>query len=219
MKKLIIIGAGGFGREVAWVAERINSVTPTWDSICFMDDSPELQGKTLNGCPVVGTVDRASEFKDAEYVCAVGSSRTRRAIIRHLKQINPSVRFATLIDPSVEMSRFVEVGEGSIICAHNILTVNISVGRHVIINLDCTVGHDARLMDYVTLYPSVNISGGVSAGECVELGTGCQVLQYKTIGNDTIVGAGAVVTKDLPSGCTAVGAPAKPIKFFESSEE
>ena len=113
------------------------------------------------------------------------------------------------------MSKRIEIGEGSIICAGNILTVDIQIGKHVIINLDCTVGHDAVLHDFVTLYPSVNVSGITDIGECVELGTGMQIIQGKKVGAGSIVGAGAVVVKDIPDKCVAVGSPAKAIKFFD----
>jgi sugar O-acyltransferase (sialic acid O-acetyltransferase NeuD family) len=132
-----------------------------------------------------------------------------------MKTINPDIKFGTVIDPSVEMSDLVTIGEGTIICAHTIITVNIEIGSHVIINLDCTVGHDAVLQDFVTLYPSVNVSGITNTGHAVELGTGMQIIQGKTVGDYSIVGAGAVVVKDIPAKCTAVGSPAKPIKFFE----
>lgn len=208
MKDLIIIGASGFGREVAWLVERINKATPTWNLLGFMDDNESIVGTEINGLRVLGTTKNVSDYPDAYFVCAIGSSRVRKSIIERL-----DVKYATLIDPSVEKSDFVEIGEGSIICAHSILTVNITVGRHVIINLDCTVGHDAVLEDFVTLYPSVNVSGNTRFEEGVELGTGAQIIQGKTVGKGTIVGAGAVVVKDLPEACTAVGSPAKPIKF------
>ena len=81
--------------------------------------------------------------------------------------------------------------------------------------MDCTVGHDAVLNDFVTLYPSVNISGITNIGKASELGTGTQIIQGKRVGDYSIVGAGAVIVKDIPEKCTAVGSPAKPIKFFE----
>ena len=92
------------------------------------------------------------------------------------------------------------------------LTVDIKLGCHNIIDVNSTVGHDAVLKDYVTLYPSVNVSGSTIINEGVELGTGTQVIQGKTIGADTIIGAGAVVVRDIPANCTAVGVPAKVIK-------
>lgn len=214
MKKLIIFGASGFGREVAWAVERINQVSPTWDLLGFMDDDDEIQGKKINGYPVLGKTENVEDYPDAWFVCAVGSSRVREKIVRNMKAVNPDIRFGTVIDPSVERSDLVRIGEGTIICAHTILTVNISIGAHVIINLDCTVGHDAVIEDYVTLYPSVNVSGITHIGHAVELGTGLQIIQGKTVGDYSIVGAGSVIVKDIPANCTAVGSPAKPIKFY-----
>ncbi len=215
MKDLIIFGASGFGREVAWLVERINKVAPTWNLLGFMDDNEAIHGTEINGYRVLGGTAAVGNYPDAYFVCAVGASKVREKIIGNLKMINPNIRFGTVIDPSVEMSDLVTVGEGTIICAHTIITVNISIGSHVIINLDCTIGHDAILHDFVTLYPSVNVSGITDIGHAVELGTGMQIIQGKTVGDYSIVGAGAVVVKDIPPKCTAVGSPAKPIKFFE----
>lgn len=215
MKDLIIFGASGFGREVAWAVERLNNVTPTWNLLGFMDDNDDIQETDINGYKVLGKVTDIGAYPDAYFVVAVGASRIREKIIYNMKNVNPSVKFGTVIDPSVEMSEFVTIGEGTIICAHTIITVNITVGKHVIINLDCTIGHDAIIQDLVTLYPSVNISGVTNIGHAVELGTGTQLIQGKKIGDYAIVGAGAVVVKDIPAKCTAVGNPARPIKFFE----
>ena len=215
MKDIIIFGASGFGREVAWLIERINKVRPTWNLLGFIDDDDAIQNADINGYKVLGKTEDASNYPEAFFVCAVGASAVRERIVQNLKAINPGIKFATIIDPSVEISDLVEIGEGAIICAHTIITVNISIGEHVIINLDCTVGHDAVLKDFVTLYPSVNVSGITNIGHAAELGTGMQIIQGKTIGDYSIIGAGAVVVKDIPAKCTAVGSPAKPIKFFE----
>lgn len=215
MKDLIIFGASGFGREVAWAVERLNKDTPTWNLLGFMDDADDIQGSEINGYKVLGKTTDVGYYPDAYYVVAVGASRTREKIVSNMKTVNPSIKFGTVIDPSVEISELVTIGEGTIICAHTIITVNIEIGAHVIINLDCTVGHDAVLQDFVTLYPSVNVSGITNIGHAVELGTGMQIIQGKTVGDYSIVGAGAVVVKDIPAKCTAVGSPAKPIKFFE----
>ncbi len=208
-KDLIIVGASGFGREVAWLVERINAVSPTWNILGFLDDSPEMQKQIVGGYPVLGSCSASTEYREAWYVCAIGASEIRRRVIAKLG----NVVFATLIDPSAVLSERVMIGEGSIICARNILTVDISIGKHVIINLDCTVGHDAVIEDYVTLYPSVNVSGITFIGNTSEIGTGTQVIQAKEIGHNTIIGAGSVVTKNIPANCTAVGIPAKPIKY------
>lgn len=214
-KDLIIFGASGLGREVAWTVERINRVSHTWNLLGFMDDAEDIQSTEINGYPVLGKTEDADKYSDAYFVVAVGSSRTRERIVTNLKAVNPDIKFGTVIDPSAEKSAFVAIGEGTIICAHTILTVNIEIGSHVIINLDCTIGHDAKLKDYVTLYPSVNVSGITDIGCAVELGTGTQIIQGKSVGDYSIIGAGAVVVTDIPERCTAVGSPAKVIKTIE----
>lgn len=213
MKDLYIIGAGGFGREVAWLVERINEAEPTWNIKGFIDDDEKLWGTKEDDYPVVGGCDYLKGLNNTYAVCAVGSARVRKAIIEKLS--SSSVKYATVIDPSVIVSKRVEIGEGCIICAGTIITVDIKIGKHVIINLDCTIGHDDVIKDFVTIYPSVNVSGNVVLGECSELGTGMQIIQGRKIGFHSVVGAGAVVVRDIPDKCTAVGSPAKPIKFFE----
>lgn len=212
MKKLIIIGASGFGREVAWLVERINKTKPTWELLGFLDDNPDIQRATINTYPVLGTCEAVQDYREAYLVCAVAVAQVRRKIIRRIEELT-TPQYATLVDPSVIISERVQLGEGCMICAGNLITVNIQIGNHAIVNLDCTIGHDAIIRDFVTVYPSVNISGAVEIGEATEVGTGAQIIQGKKIGNDTIIGAGAVVVKDIPARCTAVGSPAIPIKF------
>lgn len=210
MKDLYIIGAGGFGREVAWLVERINEETPIWNIKGFIDDNDSLWGTKEDTYEVVGGCDYLKTLGDVHVVCAVGSARVRKIIIDKLK--DSKVKFATVIDPSVIISKRVEIGEGTIICAGTIITVDIKIGNHVIINLDCTIGHDDVIKDFVTIYPSVNVSGNVTVGECSELGTGMQIIQGKNVAPNTIIGAGAVVVKDLIESGTYVGSPAKKIK-------
>ena len=210
MKDLYIIGAGGFGREVAWIVERINSIKPTWNLKGFIDDNETLWGSKEGEYHVFGGCEYLSALEDVYAVCAVGSSNVRKKIIEKLK--DTSVKFATLVDPSVLYSNSVKIGEGAIVCAGTIITVNVNIGDHVIVNLDCTIGHDAVIDDFVTIYPSVNVSGNVLIGECSELGTGTQIIQGKKVISNTIIGAGAIVVKDSIESGTYVGSPAKKIK-------
>ena len=210
MKDLYRIGAGGFGREVAWLVERINSVAPTWNLKGFIDDKDSLWGTMEGGYPVLGGAEYLIQQGEVYAVCAVGASATRKKVVE--KFTGSQIKFATLIDPSVLISNRVQVGGGTIICAGTIVTVDIQIGNHVIINLDCTIGHDDRIRDFVTLYPSVNVSGNVVLGECTELGTGMQIIQGKTVAANTIIGAGSVVVRDITESGTYVGCPAKRIK-------
>jgi sugar O-acyltransferase (sialic acid O-acetyltransferase NeuD family) len=206
MKKLVIIGVGGFGREVLWLVERINKVEPTWDILGFVDDNESVQHSIIDSYPVLGNCDWLRNQKDEIYaICAIGASKVRKNVIQKLC----AIRYATIIDPSVIMSDKISIGMGCILCAGTIITVGISLGSHTIVNLDCTIGHDAVLNDFVTLYPSVNISGNTILEECVEMGTGAQIIQGISICKDTIVGAGAVVVKNITETGTYIGVPAR----------
>ena len=125
--------------------------------------------------------------------------------------------FPTLIHPTVIIGdkRFVEIGEGCIICASCIITTYIVIKDFVTLNLQCTVGHDTIINDYSAFMPSCNISGEVNIAEGVYCGTGVKIINLTSIGEYTTIGAGAVVAIPLPARCTAVGVPAKPIKFYE----
>jgi sugar O-acyltransferase (sialic acid O-acetyltransferase NeuD family) len=212
MKDIVIIGAGGFGREVVWLIECINKVANEWNIVGFVDDNESIQGTVINGYKVVGNIEwlRHQEFY---VVNAIGDPITKKKVMERIKDSKNN--YPILIHPNVICSNKVKIGEGSIICAGNIITVNIEIGKHVIINLDCTIGHDAILGDYTTVLPSVNISGFVKTEECVSIGTSSAIIQGVTVGKNSIIGAGAVVVKDLPANCTAVGIPAKPIKFHD----
>ena len=212
MKELYIIGASGFGREVAWLVERINELNSTWSIQGFIDDDREKWGHIVSGYPVLGGCDFFNTINHNVWVvCAVGSAKIRKKIIDKISSYQ-NIRFPVLIDPDAKISNRVSIDEGTIICAGNIITVDISIGKHNIINLDCTIGHDAILKNYVTLYPSVNVSGNTVINSGCELGTGTHIIQGKTIGNNTIIGAGAVVIRDIPAESVAVGNPAHVIK-------
>lgn len=209
MKKLYIIGSGGFGREVAWLVERINAKTPSWELIGFIDDNQATWGTLCNGYQIVGGTNVLDNVQyDVWVVCAVGAAKTRKKIVERITSLE-RVNFATLIDPSVILSDGVQIGEGTIICAGSILTVNIEIGRHVIINLDCTLGHDDVIEDFVTIYPSVNVSGNVHVGTGTELGTGSKIIQGIDISSNVVLGAGAVVCKPVLEQGTYIGVPAR----------
>lgn len=208
MEQIIIVGAGGFGSEVAMLIEDINAVEMKWDLIGFVDDS--ASGYVLNKYPILGGVDYLQD-KECSVVLALGNPETKEKILKNI--INTKIKYPNLIHPSVIYNpNYISMGEGNIICAGNIITTNITIGSHVIINLDCTIGHDAIVRDFVTILPSVNVSGNVTLEKCSNIGTGTQIIQGLTIGENTIVGAGAVVTKNLESFVVAVGSPARPIK-------
>lgn len=209
LKPLYIVGAGGFGREVAWLAETINKEKNTWDIKGFIDDDSELWDKVIDDYHVLGGLNILEvQSSDIWCVVAVGNAAVRKRITQKLDE-SEHIKYATLISPDVKMGFGNTIGEGTIICAGTIITVDASIGRHNIINLSCTIGHDAELDDYVTLYPSVNVSGKVRIGNTTEVGTGTQIIQGIDICEEVILGAGAVVVEDIKEPGTYVGVPVR----------
>lgn len=215
VQEIAIYGAGGFAREVAWLVEALDETTGEYKVVCFIEDDPISQGRLLNGIPTVSLEVAYEQYPGALVVGGIGAPKTRELVMEKAEKIG--FAFGTLIHPRTERSRFVEIGAGTVICAGNILTTNIRLGRHVQINLDCTLGHDVIMDDYATLAPGVHVSGYVQLGKRVYVGTGAVIIngtetEPLVIGDDTVVGAGACVTKSLPGGITAVGVPAKALQ-------
>lgn len=206
MQDIVIVGAGGFAREVSWLIKEINKEKLKWNIIGFIDDKKSLLNTYIDGYKVVGNIEWLKKQK-VNVVVAIGNPHTRKKIINELK--NSENVYATLIHPNLIWSNFVEIGEGSIICANNIMTVDIVVGKHVIVNINCTIGHDVVVKDYATILPGANISGNVNIGECVNVGTGTSIIQGINIGDNITLGAGAVVVKDIVDKGTYVGVPVK----------
>lgn len=213
MIEIAIFGAGGFGKEVAMLIEQINAVKASYELIGFFDDGVQ-KNASINGYPCLGGIAELNQLKTKTgIVITIGDPKIKIKV--RSKIHNPQLFYSSLIHPNVLMGnkKYVQIGEGCIITAGNLITVNIKIGNHVILNLGCTVGHDASLDDFSSVMPSVNISGGVKIGRGVFIGTGAKISNHLEIGAYTIIGAGAVVTKSIPANCTAVGVPAKPIKF------
>lgn len=213
MKNLYIVGAGGFGRETLWLAERVNQVEQTWNIRGFIDDNEQVHGREFRGYPVLGGCDYLADSSEEVWVVvAIAAAKVKRIVVDKLSAYQ-NLHFATLIDPAAIIQDDLIVGEGCILCVGSVFMANITLGNHVIVNPNCTVGHDSVLEDYVTLYPSVNVSGCVTVGQETELGTGMQIIQGVRIGAQSILGAGTVVIKDIPQGCTAVGNPARIVRY------
>jgi sugar O-acyltransferase (sialic acid O-acetyltransferase NeuD family) len=214
MQSVAIYGAGGFAREAAWLVEACDGSRGAYRVECFVDDEADRHGQHLNEIPVMGLQEAYSRFPDAMLIGAVGSPSLSERLMQNAAM--EGLAFGTLVHTRVEISRWVDIGEGTLICAGNILTTNIVLGKHVHINLDCTIGHDVVMGDYTTLAPGVHVSGCVRIGKRVYIGTGATLLngtrdQPLVIADDVVIGAGACVTKRVDRGITVVGVPARPV--------
>jgi sugar O-acyltransferase (sialic acid O-acetyltransferase NeuD family) len=215
MKKIVIIGAGGFGREVLDIIDACNQVEEIYEPLGFIvDPQYSTPGTIINNKPILGGFDWLEKHADEIYVtCAVGPSHLRYQLIQRATELN--CRFINLIHPSAIMTRWVTMGAGVIITAGCIMTNQIQIGNHVHVNLDCTVGHNAILQDFVTLAPGVHVSGNVTLGTGCYVGTGANIIEKLKIGDWSIIGAGSAIIGNILPNTTVVGIPGKVIKERE----
>lgn len=206
-ERLLIFGAGGHGREVAWLARQL------WGEslgIEFVVDRPEYLVNEVSGIQVRLLAD-CTATPGMRYLVALGDPHHRRRAVGACEALG--LNAALLVHPRVEASDSVTLGGGSVVCAGSILTVDIDVGEHVHINVGCTISHDVVIGDFSTLSPGVHISGNVRIGEGVFIGTGVSIINGRAdgpllIGDGAVVAAGACVTGSVEPGSMVAGVPA-----------
>jgi sugar O-acyltransferase (sialic acid O-acetyltransferase NeuD family) len=211
----LIYGAGGFGREVAWLLRDYHLAFGRLEPLCFVDDDSQLHGTRLSGLPVIDLATATRLYHGAPMVLAIGAPQTRANVLPRVS--NLGFEFPAIVHPSVKRSEYVSIGQGVLICASSILTTEVSVGVHTHINLGCTIGHDVTIGQYCTVSPGVHLSGWVHVGNRVFIGTGAVFIngtqaEPLTIGDGVTIGAGACVTRSVSPGETVVGVPARPIQ-------
>lgn len=204
MRKIVIWGAGGHAREVNWLCEEMGVQVAG-----FLDERPEMKGQIVNGVPVLGTLPDIEALKDeVELICAgVGDPALKKRFAYHTMQSGFRIA-APLIHPRIRLSPRNTIGEGSMVFEGAILTDNIKIGQHVIINRSVNVSHDAVIGDYVTIAPGVNLAGNVTIDEGAYIGIGASVREKCHIGCWSIIGGGAFVKDDVPEFAMAAGVPA-----------
>jgi sugar O-acyltransferase (sialic acid O-acetyltransferase NeuD family) len=214
--KTFIFGGSGFAKEVEFYIAECNAKSKqVIDVYSFVImDSDHKDGQMVNGVKVISESEYFRLFHGLELhncIIAVGSPELKYKIFNKLNSKNTN--FPSVIHPSVVYDhRNFKIGKGSIICAGAILTTNIVIGDFVHLNINSTVGHDCEIGDYCTISPGVQISGNVILYGKSFIGTGASVLERVSIISNTIIGAGAVVTKSIEEAGTYVGIPVKKIK-------
>jgi sugar O-acyltransferase (sialic acid O-acetyltransferase NeuD family) len=205
--RFCIFGSGGFGRELIPLAKEHlasrRAMGKPSQQLVFVTDNP--LGATLGIPEIAAGMLREQD----EVIVAIGDSQTRRQIVERL-----GARYGVLRSTSTIIGPGVEVGEGSVFCAFTMVTASARVGRHFQCNIYSYVAHDCIVGDYVTFAPRVSCNGNVHIADGVYVGTGAVIRPGSadrplTIGENAIIGMGAVVTKDVPAGVTVVGNPAK----------
>ncbi len=208
---LVIIGAGGFGREVADVAQAREGATASMRLLGFVDDgTPDDTLLRRQGVPLLGTTAELARWSTSRFVVAIADPAVRRRL--DAVALAAGLEPASLLHPTAVLGSDLRLGPGLIMAAHTSITTNVDVGRHVHMDRNVTVGHDSTLGDYVTLHPGATLSGNVTVGDGATIGSNAVVLPGVSLGAGVTVGAGAAVLSDVGDGETVAGVPARRLR-------
>lgn len=211
-RPLVIVGAGGFGREAADVVIAINDAAnePIWDLYGVYDDSPsEANVSRLSdrGIPHLGSIPTAWDGREMHFVVGIGNPSVRQNLAEMLESLG--WKPATLIHPAATAGTRGQVGVGTVICGGVQVSTNVHLGRHVHLNPSSTIGHDSVLEDHVSINPAAIVSGEVHIMTRTLIGAGAVILQGLTVGSDVVVGAAACVVRDVVARSVVRGVPAR----------
>lgn len=207
-KTLLIIGAGGLGREVVDMLQ--SSPDGGGYELVFLDDSVS-PGTMVHGVNVLGSCDCLWNFStdEADVCIAIGSPLVRKKLVAEIHPLGFS--FATIVDPTALVRPTAVLGAGVIVGARTFLSCNTSIGAHVVLNPGAIVGHDVGVGPYVVVGGGANISGGARIGEGSLIGAGACILRSTSVGSWCIVGMGATVYTAVQDGLTVLGNPGRPL--------
>lgn len=214
MQNIIIVGAGGFGREVLALIERLNEDSARWNVLGFIDDNLHALDNFDLGYSILGTISEWTPIADEQYAMAIASPQLKKEISEKLK--GRGMTFATLIHPDVSLGKRASLGEGVILFEHTIVDIDVKLDDFVFINTFCTIGHDAVIGRCTTIAPSVGISGTCKVGQCVNIGGHSYIIPGRKVGDHAVIAAGSIVFSNVREKTTVLGNPAKRMKAIEN---
>lgn len=211
MKNLVIVAAGGCGREVLQWAKSINEKEQRWNIRGFIDDNlAALEGLKCD-VPILSRIDDYDVHPDDEFVCCIGNSNTRKMVVEKLK--TKGAVFTTFVHPNAVIADSCTLGEGVIIYPYALISDNAIIGDGCIINMYSSVAHDSVLGEYCTVSAHCDITGMCQIGNRVFMGTTSHIVPGSKIGDDVYICAGSTVMATVRSGKKVLGNPAKIVNF------
>ena len=201
-KDVIVIGAGGHAKVIADIVRKSGD-----NLVGFLDDTKEA-GTEFFDAFILGNTDSYGEYQDKEFIIAIGNNVIREQIALKLQ----GVSFYTAIHPTAVIAEGVCVGKGTCVMANAVINADAKIGKHCIINTASVVEHDNVIADYVHISPATALAGTVTVGKGAHIGIGAKVKNNTEICADVVVGAGAVVVKNIAEAGTYVGVPARKVK-------
>jgi sugar O-acyltransferase (sialic acid O-acetyltransferase NeuD family) len=208
-KKLLIIGAGSVGKFIAY---NINQFTKSFEVIGFLDDDVTKHNSMIAGFPVIGFLDKLIEFsgKDVAIVFGIAFPFVKKKIFEQYQNLD--FEFPNFIAKDVWISEGVTLGKGCIIYPGTTINYETVIDDFVIINMNCSLGHNCTIKSYSSLAPGVNLGGNTRIGNCVELGIGSSTIQGVIVDDFAKVGGQAMVITNIPKADIFIGIPAKSMK-------
>ncbi len=209
MQKLLIIGAGSVGKFIAY---NINHFTQSFEIIGFLDDDVSKHGTVIADFLVIGSVDKLPEYsgKDIAIVWGIAFPTIKKKLFNRYQ--NLSFSFPNFISKNAWVSEKVIFGQGSIVYPGAAINYETVIDDFVVINMNCSLGHNCFVKSFSSLAPGVNLGGNTTIGDCVELGIGASTIQGVVINDDAIIGGQAMVVSSVSKADRVVGIPAKSIK-------
>lgn len=206
VKKVIIIGAGSVGKFLAYNADHF---TESFEFIGFLDDDINKQDKVIAGIPVIGTLEKLSEYVDENIAVAWGIAFPKIKALLLAKFADVKAEYPIFISKTAWISNQVTIGPGTIIYPGCSINYETDIGDFVVINMNCAIGHNVTIGNFTSLAPGVNLGGNTKIGDKTDVGIGVATKQFITIGSNCIIGGQSMVVKNTDNGSTIKGIPAR----------